>query len=292
MDAITNYHVIDPTNVGDLLSAPANYFSFPGYTLERADIRVAKAEDARDKHLILGGGGLLFPRFLDNIAQLLAGSDSGGKQRPKIIAWGVGQQIYGQDKCENQSFDYSQYLEKFDLIGIRDFSSPHDWVPCASCMHPAFDKQREIQHEFVVFSHKKFQLAIDQFPRMTNEVQNFEEVLDFLGSGETVLTSSYHGAYWATLLGRKVLAFPFSSKFYTFKHRPGIYPVKNWSQPAIRLSLFNKVIYQFKYGNKFSCQTYDWQAALKNCTAYPESLSENRSQNQQYYVRVLDLLNS
>ncbi|WP_413198659.1 hypothetical protein [Nostoc piscinale] len=41
-------------------------------------------------------------------------------------------------------FDYSQYLENFDLIGIRDFINQYNWVYCNICMHPAFDKTADI----------------------------------------------------------------------------------------------------------------------------------------------------
>lgn len=299
MSSIANYHVIDPHNIGDLLSAPVRYFSFPSFQVEQSDIRQVQPavegeqlldEPTSDQHMIVGGGGLLFPRFLENWVSLAARTGKG-----KRIAWGVGQQIYSDlSQAKIQSFDYASYLNQFDLVGIRDFGcnkQGYHWVPCASCMHPAFDQKREIQHEFVVFSHKKFQLQIDPFPRMTHEANSLEEVLDFLGSGETILTSSYHGAYWGTLLGRKVLAFPFSSKFYTFKHQPGLYPVQKWQQHAKRLRLFKKTLYEFGYKNKYTCPTSGWQQVLKHCAIYPDSLAENRSRNQWFYERVLDLIN-
>ncbi|MBE9117585.1 hypothetical protein IQ249_16935 [Lusitaniella coriacea LEGE 07157] len=286
MDSIINCHVIDPKNIGDLLSCPLNYFTFPGYHTEKADIRQIDAEAARGKHLIIGGGGLLYSRFLTDI--LNSASHREGK---KLIAWGIGQQVYKPFTTEDiKAFDYSQYLDDFDLIGIRDIDTPYNWVPCASCMHSAFDKKREVKHEYVVFSHKKFQIKIDDFPRITNESKSFEEVLDFLGSGETILTSSYHGAYWGTLLGRKVLAFPFSSKFYTLKHKPAIHPLDKWRQDRKRFYLFNKLVYEFRYKNKFSCALENWQNALKDCQLYPESLEESRSRNQWYYNEILEHL--
>ncbi|AFY34108.1 hypothetical protein [Calothrix sp. PCC 7507] len=286
MKSIINYHVNDPTNIGDLFSAPTLYFDFPGYSVERADIRTIKEEDIKGKHIIVGGGGLIFSRFLDNFSKLIE-----AKQQTKLIAWGIGQQIYGSYKLDDiHSFDYSQYTKGFDLVGIRDINYRDNWVPCASCMHTAFDKKRNIKHEFVVFSHKKFQIKIDGFPTMTNDNQDIEEILDFLGSGETILTSSYHGAYWGTLLGRKVLSFPFSSKFYTFKHLPGIFPVQKWIQPRINFSIFKKTLFELQYKNKFSCKVNDWQNFLQNCKSYPESLDENRERNHWYYSRILDIL--
>ncbi|MEA5513660.1 polysaccharide pyruvyl transferase family protein [Nodularia sp. UHCC 0506] len=289
MKSIINYHVIDHTNIGDLFSAPTKYFTFPGYSVEQADIRTINIDEIRDKHIIVGGGGLLYSPFLPALTKLME-----TKSHTKLIAWGIGQQIYGSsfDLQKLQNFDYSQYLSNFDLVGIRDFNYKYNWVPCPSCMHPEFDKKREIKHEFVVFSHKKFQIKIGNFPQMTNNNQNLEEILDFLGSGETILTSSYHGAYWGTLLGRKVLSFPFSSKFYTLKHPPGIFPISKWLQQKIKLSLFKKTLWEFSYKNKFSCQTDGWQDALKLCRTYPESLQENRVNNHNYYSEILNILDS
>jgi len=47
---------------------------------------------------------------------------------------------------------------------------------------------------------------------------DLERVLAFLASGETVITNSYHGSYWAKLLGRKVVMIPFSDKFLHFRY--------------------------------------------------------------------------
>ncbi len=289
MKSIINYHVIDSTNIGDLFSAPTKYFSFPGYTVEQADIRNINVNEIRDKHIIVGGGGLLYKPFLDSFAKLIE-----SKANIKLIAWGIGQQSYGSGftNQELQNFNYSQYLKDFDLVGIRDFNYKDNWVPCASCMHPAFDKKQEIKHEFVVFSHKKFQIKIGNFPQMTNNNQDIEEILDFLGSGETILTSSYHGAYWGTLLGRKVLSFPFSSKFYTLKHSPGIYPIQKWIQPKRKLSLFNKTLFEYSDQNKFSCNIDNWQDYLKSCQVYSESLHENRERNHWYHAQIMNILSN
>lgn len=288
LSSIASCHVIDPDNIGDLLSAPAHYFTFPGFKVEPLDIRSLQPDAVQHRHVIVGGGGLLFPRFLNNLTQLVATSGRG-----KLIAWGIGQQLYGNFTPDSiRAFDYAKYLADFDLVGVRDFGCTYDWVPCASCLHPAFDRQRPIQHEFVVFSHKKFQLKIEPFPHMTHEVDDFAAVLDFLASGETILTSSYHGAYWGTLLGRKVLAFPFSSKFYTLKHLPGLHSMANWQPSARQFRLFNRVVYQLRYKNKYTCNLENWQAGLQHCQTYPESLSESRAQNQAYYAKVMDLLMS
>jgi hypothetical protein len=291
MNSIINMHVIDPQNIGDLLSAPIHYFPFPGYEKLSADLREL-SDNLPDSSLIVGGGGLLFPRFLERIQQLTERPYVGSLKRSgKLIAWGVGQQTYGAiERSVIQSFNYSEYLDRFDLVGIRDIDSGYNWVPCASCMNSSFDQPREIKHEFVVFSHKKFQLHIDKLPRMTHANDSLDEVLDFLGSGETILTSSYHGAYWGTLLGRKVLAFPFSSKFATFKHQPGLYLVQKWSNAVRKFQIFGKTIHQSWDENQLLCPTEGWQEALKDCLTFPESLEECRDRNQWFYQQVLNCL--
>ena len=48
-----------------------------------------------------------------------------------------------------------------------------------------------------------------------------DQTIELLGSAETIITNSYHGAYWGALLGRKVIVTePWSTKFYGFKHMP------------------------------------------------------------------------
>ena len=69
----------------------------------------------------------------------------------------------------------------------------------------------------------------------------------FVGSGAKVVTNSYHGAYWAMLLGRKVvLAAPYSSKFHHYRHPPEISEDRSWT-PAL------------------SCHGKDDRGALQEC---------------------------
>jgi hypothetical protein len=57
------------------------------------------------------------------------------------------------------------------------------------------------------------------------------KVLMFLSSGKTVLTNSYHGAYWALLMHRPVVIFhPFSNRFYGFKPKVSFADESNWQR--------------------------------------------------------------
>ena len=285
---ITNLHVIDPKNVGDLYSSPLKYFDFPEYSCKATDIRHFEEEELKDSHIIVGGGGLIFNRFLSEF-QTIAAAPTKGKR----ILWGAGYQIYGCNPSRwSKDFDFSPYLSSFDLVGLRDKGAIYDWVPCPSCMHPAFDKARTPKHDFVVFSHKKYQIHIPSVPTLSNEENDFEKVLDFLGSGEIILTSSFHGAYWGTLLGRRVLAFPFSSKFFNLKHPPAFYPVEKWSQSQFKFSLFGKVLHASYYEDKkFSCQTQNWMQYAHKSPAYPDALENCRAQNRWFYQQVMNTLN-
>jgi len=290
MPSLVNYHVIDPQNIGDLLSSPLHYFEFPGFTTESRDIRHVDLDhlpaNLAADHVILGGGGLLFERFLPQVTAI-----QNGRQGGKRIFWGVGQQSYALKALQDyRKFNYRPYLSSGDLVGIRDYDTPWPWVPCVSCMHTAFDKPRSPQHEVVVFSHQKFQINLPGLPRLTHTESDLETVLDFLGSGETILTSSFHGAYWGTLLGRRVVAFPFSSKFATLKHLPTLYPVKKWSDVRWQLSLLGKSLYQRKAENQYYCATEGWQALCAQAQAYPDSLAECRAANRQFHTQVVAAL--
>jgi len=325
MDAIFNIHVIDQKNLGDCLSSPLEYFQFPGFQVEHLNLLdvlhglkhprapspirgllATIAERNAKAHVILGGGGLLAPQFQEAIQQIFSQivQPTGGA----AIAWGVGQQAYklgganqtldqrrDQIRQEIEQFPYDNYVKDWDLVGVRDAGIAQNWVPCASCMHPAFDQDYAIEHDFVVYSHSKFELKLDGFPRLSHAETSMERVLAFLGSGDTVLTSSFHGAYWATLLGRKVLAFPFTSKFLTLKHPIGLYPDPRWRIPSWRWRPFtetflNKLIFELKWSKKYRPQTSNWQNYLDRTQSYPQALEECRQRNQEFYLRVLKFL--
>lgn len=288
--SLVNYHVVDDKNIGDLMSSPFKYFDFPGFECEVRDIRnvLDQSDIQSNQNIIVGGGGLLFERFRPNIKILQSAPQIGTR-----ILWGAGQQLYGSKKdLDFQTFNYSAYTEEFDLVGVRDFGLEIPWIPCVSCMHPAFEQVRIPSHQYVIFSHKKFQISLPGIPRMTNEQADMETILDFLGSGETILTSSFHGAYWGTLLGRKVLAFPFSSKFLTLKHQPTLYPAIKWSDRRWKLSVLGRVMYEFKYKNKLTCSMDNWQQYAQLAQAYPNSLSECRERTRFFYDEAMALLTS
>ena len=250
---IINVHRKDRNNIGDLNSTPFQYFQFPNKVkhIEIYKKRIRPSQ-LKDKVVIVGGGGTLGNHyFFDNMKTI---TESRARKR---IAWGIGHNLHG-----SYNIQLPDYLSKFDLVGIRDYRFGYEWVPCASCLHPLFDKEYRIQHEIVVYEHYSFsRLPIKGYPKINNREKKLERIIEFLGSGDIILTSTYHGAYWGIILNRKVIIVnPFSSKFYGMKH-----------QPPIATDL-------------------DWKEKIKQAKNYPEALLESRTANKNFANRVFDLL--
>jgi len=215
MVEIVNVYRKNTSNTGDEFSTPTKYFDFLKdiRTLDITELPLDEfSREIENKIIIFGGGGFLEQDyFKDYMGALL-----GAKTR-LLIGWGIGHNVHGACDILYDSYKYS---ENFDLLSVRDSTDFCVWVPCVSCMHPIFDKTFEVKNKIVVYEHKNFPLrGMDaNFPRMKNG-DDFEEVIEFLGSAELVITNSYHGAYWATLLKRRVIIMqPFSSKFFGFRH--------------------------------------------------------------------------
>lgn len=139
--------------------------------------------------------------------------------------WGAGHN--GSEEIEFQKIKWPKALSSYKNVGIRDFShqSRFEWVPCASCMHPALTKTYAIKNDIIWFEHKKQMIkdfGKESIPRFVNSGSNIEQTIELLGSANTILTNSYHGAYWGTLMRKKVIVVggAWSSKFKFFKHQP------------------------------------------------------------------------
>jgi len=142
---------------------------------------------------------------------------------PRFV-WGAGHN--GEFEHDFNDVRWPRELSHFKEVGIRDYheNSKFDWVPCASCMHPALRKNYSIKNDVIWFEHKK-QLIKDfgnfSIPRFVNSGNNIEQTIELLGSANVILTNSYHGAYWGVLLKKKVIVIhPWSSKFKWLKHQP------------------------------------------------------------------------
>ncbi len=254
MTEIFVVHRHDPRNIGDMWSSPSQYTEhFPwladATTIDIEDDIPAYADRLRDAHVIYGGGGLIATGFFDRqLAMLL-------DLRPKkLVAWGAGHNDKAATRVEQPA-----YVEKFDLAGLRDHGSP-TWVPCVSALLPQLSDPADPSHDLVVYQHwderKRPPLPRVGVPVLKNSNNDIGETIAFLASGRTVVTNSYHGAYWATLLGRRVVVVnPFSSKFHAFKHEVPL------------------------AGD-------DWEAALHRAVVHDGALAECRARNLEFGARV------
>lgn len=279
MRDLINFHRQDE-NIGDLMSAPTSYFDFPDHRVRRVDIADVEAIDTSNCDVIVGGGGLFGEYFISMIRGLAA-----KKERGRLVAWGVGQQLSnGAWWREWKRFRYDKYINEFDAIGVRDVNVNLRWVPCASCMHPVFDVKKEPVHDLVIFSHHARRIPIKGFPEISNNCVDFETVIDFISSGDTVLTSSYHGMYWAMLLGRRVVAFPFNSKFFSQRYPVTIYPAV-WQRRGRVRSLANRLL--ARDVGEFECMNVSgWRMLADNALRFPHALDECREANRLFYGDV------
>jgi hypothetical protein len=204
----------DWRNIGDLASCPKHYFSeFSGthtisstsYTL---DIGESVAEDGQKNFVV--GGGSLFGNYkkpydwIDNLKFLAQGNN---------VLWGVGLGTVGY---------YPTWIDRYGLIGVREYDFDGlPWVPCASCMNSWIESFRAEEPIYgkVVYSHQSDILLKDtSFPQMSNLHPDIEGIFRFLSTGEEVITNTYHGAYWAALLNRKVTVVPREVHPYKYKY--------------------------------------------------------------------------
>lgn len=272
---ILNLHRKNTANIGDLMCAP--YLFFPELlgtnSMEILGFR-AGDEPIRDRRvlfnetfaqadlIVVGGGGLLEIDFFAPFFEYLKAN----KKRQKAVIWGAGHNNWQIGDWRKLKSEYTFDASLFDLIGTRDSNTRFDWVPCVSCMSEQFDKPHSISRSIGVYAHaatlknEAFRKRLPSDFDMIDNSSSFEDAIEFLGSSELVLTDSFHGAYWATLLGRRVVCFPSSSKFYDLKH-------------AVPF-----------------CAPEDWQRFSRLSQVYPEALDESRDQNKLFAERVAGLL--
>lgn len=181
---------------------------------------------------------------------------------PRVV-WGAGHN--GEDTTkEFRDIKWPKSLASYHLVGLRDYNltSKFNWTPCASCMHPAFDKTYKIKNDIVWFEHKKQMIKDfggDSIPRFINSGSNIEQTIEILGSANTIITNSYHGAYWGILLNKKVIVAGglWSTKFKFFKHPPAIVGKKE-----------------------------EWTDYIDQAKTYPNALSECREANTDFWKRL------
>lgn len=178
---------------------------------------------------------------------------------PRYV-WGAG---HNNDNSTTEKIKYSRYLADYRLVGLRDWHGPssrYTWAPCASCMHPALSRKYTVKNDVIWFEHRKRLIkdfGSDSIPRFVNTGNNIEQTIELLASANIILTNSYHGAYWGTLLGRRVVVVePWSTKFNFFRHAPVLLTNRRAS----------------------------WQEAAEQAEIYPDALDIARQATRQFWI--------
>lgn len=276
--AVLNLHRMQTENVGDLVCAPYLYFpeilgtdareilSFhQGTEPDRPSRIVFNEAFAAARTIVFGGGGLL---EIDFFAPALAYMAEKKLPHHRYVIWGAGHNNWAIADWRKMRQPLTFDTALFDLAGVRDFDQGRTWVPCVSCMSPLFDRHYPVRREIGLYVHSgtvknpAFRSRLPEGIDMIDNSSRLEDAIRFMAESELVLTDSFHGAYWATLLGRKVVGFPSSSKFYSFKH-------------AIPL-----------------CSPEDWRRYSRLAQVYPEALGECRQANIDFAARVAELVNA
>ncbi len=259
-----NIYRADETNVGDWWSPPGRYFPFKPAPI--FDILNSEVIPNDNSLYIVGGGGLGREFFRQHLLNLTKRRD----KKYKLIAWGVGSDLYeNREGIVNADEDQNllgDFFEGFEEIGTRIWYSQEQlnckWVPCASCLYPGFysyrDKKPKNRIGFYFHKRVPMNFKTDSYLTMSNNGNNIDEKLNFISDHEYIVTNTYHGVYWATLLNRKVLCLPFKSGLYTFKHRPHY------------------------------LESFPTDSDLELAKNYPDALDDCRNANIEYYLYLVN----
>ena len=238
----------DIYNTGDMNCGPELFFKdfIDRYvcffhSIKYINYQIIEKED----WIIIGGGGMLDcnPDYQNAINHLLS-------TNTHVIGWGLGHNrvdknvLYHYDSLPNIAYD------KFNLLGIRDYnySESSTFCPCASCMMPQLERKTKIQRNIGIYYHHEYE--IEQKLLMSHEhlsnSASIEEVMTFMAGSNIILTNTYHGAYWATLMGKKVILYkPFGEKFRFFKYQPRVYS-GNIEEDIRRANCYPQALEEFR----------------------------------------------
>jgi hypothetical protein len=211
-------HHFRTTNLGDRVCNPFDHYP----DLASRGTRIDLDDPTPACKVVVYGGG----KIMGGLRKSLTANDRAARAR---IAWGV-------STVQKNRFSLKYWLayRQMNLVGTRDFGDDRfPWSPCVTCLAAAFDQSYPEEHDVVAYVHhwrvrdRGVELPVG-IPVMENIENDLPRVLRFIASGRTVMSNSYHGVYWALLLGKKVLCVPYSNKFYNYRLQPGYSTGRDW----------------------------------------------------------------
>ena len=208
---------VDGNNCGDMMACPLLYYYdyFKQYRIKRHDIRFIDYESISSSDVvILGGGGLLdysesMNRAIDRVL------DTGAA----VIAWAPGFNTHRQycDRAKTQI-----HFERFAALGVRDDQNTLQlpYLPDVSCKLEGLRRSYTMRREIGIAAHKDYPIEGLSLDAITN-ARSMDEILQFIGESEAIISNSFHMIYWSILMGKKTVCMaPFSSKFYSYRYKP------------------------------------------------------------------------
>lgn len=202
-------------NIGDRECCPAYWLPFDAQkTVQSLTDTVPPCD------LAIFGGGQIYASAVEAVTQRAAAARH-------CVTWAIGLQA-----AKRKVDGADQFQARMSLIGCRDVGiKGTEYVPCATCLAPGLQTATAPTRGAVLYLHATKSDAVerpDGIPCRTNHDGTLNEALAFIAAGETVITNSFHGTYWAMLMGRKVLCLPFSAKFRGFARMPALADPGNW----------------------------------------------------------------
>ena len=266
-NGVVNIHRIDEKNIGDYYCAPHHYFDQLKESLDIFDykslnpaIKQNFIDSISQNSLVIGGGGLLNRGSFDKQMHLF---EKLSQKNKKMVLWGLGHNEKNP-KAFGKVTKYNIDTQKFGLVGVRDYDMKEEWVPCASCLHPILDTKSEVINEIGLIFHKKTlnnPKVLGKFKNYpsTSNTTSLEDIISFIAKTDTVVTDSYHAMYWSMLMNKKVVVFPNSSKFFTFKYQPVFSSIDTFKLDCKKAQNYSGILEECREINlKFSEKAFDY----------------------------------
>lgn len=265
-------------NTGDLFCSPLLYFAdyFRKYNVMLHQIQSPKLfEISKNDVVILGGGGILYDNWNENINRILDCCDN-------VIIWGAGTNSNDLDAYNNHKIQID--FSKVKIVGVRDFRNNGglDYTPCPSCMMPLIKEARKVKPSKNIGTMLSFGYKPDRRYENLDHFHNINEVFNFIADHETIVTSSYHCSYWSTLCGKKVIAISdgTTSKLINQKYAPPIIKSKTfYDAKALKKIIEGQTVYLDALDDCIN-ETYKFFEKVKEII---ENLATNKFDNYTWF---------
>jgi len=240
-------------NAGDYWASPLHYYDFSfvkthhihfmdiyrGSILGDSDHLKYKYKDLL---IVIGGGGLITTKgnFLQDTLEYLI-------ENNKVILWGVGSNTH-----EDINWDILRHKNVL-LAGVRDTEHLLDlrYLPCVSCKHILFDQVHTMQAGIGVTEHTHRASGLD-LPIIKND-ETIKNIVNFISSKESIISTSYHGIYWSQLLNKKVVTLQvldnMNSKMINLRHRVPVCTKENYLEMLSYTSRSEGLLRESRYLN-------------------------------------------